>query len=616
MPEDSESTAYQPTVLGAIWRFRWLMLAFLIVGGALGVVYATLQPERYEAIASFVVQDPRASTLFETLAGQQPDRFVGDQVAILESTVVAERAAQMAAQSGATLTADDFLEDGQAVSDPDSDHIQIRFQAGSPESAVLGANTIANVYQAIRRESTAQSYESALQQLDQSIRGVAEELDRIAEQIAAQLGPDPAMEELDRQFADALIRLADLQQALAAVTPDTSPETAEATRAALDDLLRQFQTLQVIASLEDQNPGLAALLEQQTQAIGRQSTLIQRRDELTVDAALQSTGVVVFAPALEAEPAASDLMRALPLGLAAGGLIGAAASYSLALRRRRFSDCLQPGPIVGAPLLGEVPDFRDEGIRRELPVQHVPASASAEAFRFIAAALDVQASARIQERPTDGRTPTPSPRGPRSLAVVSARLGDGKSVVAVNTALASARQGNRVLVIDADFGNQRTVSLLSGSHTGPGLTELIHHGRQLREVTQLLDLGDGVTMDLLPRGQEEVTAPEFFGSPAIQAFLTGIGGQYDLVMIDTPPLLQVAYAGTIVRSVDAAVVVLPHGGDMRTASDLSERLALLGSTVAGYVYNRAPLRDDMVRGEGSLKDVLGLRPDNSAGRSH
>jgi receptor protein-tyrosine kinase len=381
----------------------------------------------------------------------------------------------------------------------------------------------------------------------------------------------------------------------------------------LDDLLRQFQTIQVIVGLEGQSPEVTSLLEQQAEAIRRQSVLLQRRDELKVDAELESTGIVLFAPALEAEKAGSELPRSLAIGIILGGFLGAGVSYLLASRHRLFSNRLQPRSILGAPLLGEVPEFRDEGIKSELPVYFEPASASAEAFRFVASALDAQLGDLDLEslpawgRPASGRQPV------RSLVMVSGRPGDGKTVVAANTALASARRGNRVLLIDADFGNQRLATLLSAG-TGPGLSEVVENGRPLAEVVQTVELPGGVTIDLLPRGLEAVTAPEFFRSPAAQAFLTAVRDQYDLVLIDAPPLLQVAYTSTIARFVDRALVVIPHRGDERAAKEVAERLALLGTEAAGYVYNRAPLREDMTRSEGSLKDVLGLGPRHVGGQ--
>jgi capsular exopolysaccharide synthesis family protein len=606
MPEGTNKLRFEPTVLGAMWRYRWLALIILVVGAGLGAMYAWLQPARFEAVASFVVQDPQASTVFDTSSSQRPERFVADQVAILTSTVVTDRAIQIASEAGVDLTPDDLLQDATVVSNPDSDQIEIRYEAGAPETALAGANAIADAYQAVRREAVAQNYTLALEQLDESIASVGMELEGIAQNIADHLVLDPAQEVLDQQYSEALVRLAQLQDAL--TMGSTDQDSADQIRVALDDLLRQFQTLAVVAGLDKDDPELTSLLQQQTEAIGRQSNLIERRDQLKVDAELESTGIVVFAAALEAKKTPSDLGRALAIGLIAGAILGAGVSYLLSVRRRPFGDRLQPESILDAPFLGEVPEFRDEGIKSALPVLSRPHSAAAEAFRFVAAALD----ARIQDQGLE----SPGERGGaesashlvRSLIVVSGRLGDGKTAVAANVALASARQGKRVLVIDADFGNQRLAGLFIVGESAPGLTEILVRDVSLEHVVQTLELPGGACVDILPRGLEQATAPEFFGSAAAQAFFRAVREQYDLVLVDAPPLLQVAYASTIARYVDRALVVVRHGGDMRATQELAERLALLGTATVGYVYNGAPLRPDMIRAEGSLKDVLGRGP--------
>jgi capsular exopolysaccharide synthesis family protein len=606
MPEGTNKLRFEPTVLGAMWRYRWLALIILVVGAGLGAMYAWLQPARFEAVASFVVQDPQASTVFDTSSSQRPERFVADQVAILTSTVVTDRAIQIASEAGVDLTPDDLLQDATVVSNPDSDQIEIRYEAGAPETALAGANAIADAYQAVRREAVAQNYTLALEQLDESIASVGMELEGIAQNIADHLVLDPAQEVLDQQYSEALVRLAQLQDAL--TMGSTDQDSADQIRVALDDLLRQFQTLAVVAGLDKDDPELTSLLQQQTEAIGRQSNLIERRDQLKVDAELESTGIVVFAAALEAKKTPSDLGRALAIGLIAGAILGAGVSYLLSVRRRPFGDRLQPESILDAPFLGEVPEFRDEGIKSALPVLSRPHSAAAEAFRFVAAALD----ARIQDQGLE----SPGERGGaesashlvRSLIVVSGRLGDGKTAVAANVALASARQGKRVLVIDADFGNQRLAGLFIVGESAPGLTEILVRDVSLEHVVQTLELPGGACVDILPRGLEQATAPEFFGSAAAQAFFRAVRERYDLVLVDAPPLLQVAYASTIARYVDRALVVVRHGGDMRATQELAERLALLGTATVGYVYNGAPLRPDMIRAEGSLKDVLGRGP--------
>lgn len=74
---------FEPTVLGAMWRFKWLTILIAGLVTALAVGYAYLSPEKYEGVASLLVEDPQASALFDTGNIQSPQRYVADQVAIL-----------------------------------------------------------------------------------------------------------------------------------------------------------------------------------------------------------------------------------------------------------------------------------------------------------------------------------------------------------------------------------------------------------------------------------------------------------------------------------------------------------------------------------------------------
>lgn len=101
-------------------------------------------------------------------------------------------------------------------------------------------------------------------------------------------------------------------------------------------------------------------------------------------------------------------------------------------RDRRSSSKIRSDPelVLGAPLIAEVPSFRQEGIRTQVPVLTAPRSASAEAFRFAVSGLH---SKQVIDN-------VMAEHG-WSFAVMSAKVGEGKTVIAVNTALAVARAG-------------------------------------------------------------------------------------------------------------------------------------------------------------------------------
>jgi hypothetical protein len=78
-----------------------------------------------------------------------------------------------------------------------------------------------------------------------------------------------------------------------------------------------------------------------------------------------------------------------------------------------------------------------------------------------------------------------------------------------------------------------------------------------------------------------------------------------LVFIDAPPLMQVAYASVISRLADAVVPVIPHNSTVQGGVELMRRLKLIEATAIGYLYNKAPVRPEMLETGGSMHDILG-----------
>ena len=117
----------------------------------------------------------------------------------------------------------------------------------------------------------------------------------------------------------------------------------------------------------------------------------------------------------------------------------------------------------------------------------------------------------------------------------------------------------------------------------------------------------GPRLHLLSRGREPVVAPDVFRSVPARTLITGLRDEYDLVLLDCPPLLQVAYSNSLVGFADGVIVVVEHDSPIAELEEVARRLEIIGTPIVGYVYNRAPLRPEMVASGGSMKDVLGDR---------
>jgi len=597
-----EHSPFEPTLFTALWRYRFLAAAIIVLAAVVGAFFALRQPPRYEAAATLVVEDPRATALFGSGVAARPERYVNNQASILVSGLVAERASSIARAEGQSLSAQQITDNLEVTVLPDSDEIEVRFDASNPERAAVGANSVAAAYEEVRLESASQSFDRAVAQLDSSIETLNQSIAEVAADVEAARLSDPSRAVVEEQYRDALTRFAALQREAETATG----EELDQIRAELDDVLQQLQTLESVIAIELTSPELTALLEEQEQLIARRSELRARRDGYSVDASLESSGIVLFSPALASAQAGSSVLPTFAAAIILGGLLAAVASYALAVRNRRFTDKSQPEIMIGSPLLAAIPDFRAAGVN-ELAVLEEPDSEPAEGFRFVVAALEREGGGSRAKARMGAHEVA------RSFVIVSAAVGDGKSAVAANLALATAMQSKRVLVVDADFGDQRVSQMLIGVSDEVtrvrgadfGLTDLVKGDIGIPGIVKTLEIKGVPPFDVVTRGTAAITAPQFFSSGGAKEFFSDIRASYDVILIDAPPLLQVAYASSLVELSDRAVVVVPHRSSVGRLEELAGRLAFLHARVLGYVYTKGLLRADLPNHEGSMADILG-----------
>lgn len=254
--------------------------------------------------------------------------------------------------------------------------------------------------------------------------------------------------------------------------------------------------------------------------------------------------------------------RKMAGALALGLVVGATIAYVRAVRRVRFNQRDEPEVVFGAPLLCEIPRGADRAAS-PLPVVADSNSRDAESFRFAATRLDIETS--------------PSRN---ILAVVSGSSMDGATTVTVNTAVAMAQAGVRVALVDADIERQQASRLLLGDGAPEVVRGLTGDTLQLfRPMGRALESGD--FLDLL-----RATG----GRTLIMSLLQELKAQFDVVLVDVPPLLRTPYATTFASCAEGAVPVVNHGDDVNEHAELATRLSSIGTPVVGYVYARSPVR--------------------------
>ena len=150
----------------------------------------------------------------------------------------------------------------------------------------------------------------------------------------------------------------------------------------------------------------------------------------------------------------------------------------------------------------------------------------------------------------------------RSLLITSPTASEGKSSVSSNLAVTFAQQNLRVLLIDADMRRARLHTLFDVPRL-PGLTEVLARQNTLEEVIRLTPI-DG--LHLLPAGTLVPNVSELLGSERMSAVMAELSSRYDLLVVDTPPVLAAADAEILAVQADATLVVVRAGQTERQSA--------------------------------------------------
>lgn len=142
--------------------------------------------------------------------------------------------------------------------------------------------------------------------------------------------------------------------------------------------------------------------------------------------------------------------------------------------------------------------------------------------------------------------------GMKALLVTSAEAGDGKSTTAANLAIVTAQQGKQVLLIDADI-RKPTQHYLFQTSNARGLTNLLTGQADFREVVQITGV-DGLS--LLTSGPVSPNPADLLSSEEMKDVMDQAEGQFDQVIIDSPPVLAVADARLLANLCDGIVFVV------------------------------------------------------------
>ncbi len=311
--------------------------------------------------------------------------------------------------------------------------------------------------------------------------------------------------------------------------------------------------------------------------VSQQALFKHRLDELQVEAELKTGGANLVTDEVATVQINPTPLRNGVLALVLGFMVTVSLAFALdylddTIRTKEELDRALPGIRV----LGIIPEIDREATVTGRSVSSLtsPGRPFGEAFRTLRTSIQFLGL----QRP------------PRIIQLTSARAGEGKTTVASHLAAVFARSGQTVVLIDADLRRARLHDRFRlPNHLG--FTSLLVDDAEMDQVIQ--EVHDMRNLSVVTSGPLPMNPSELLGSQTTSQVLAALAERFDVVVIDSPPVLPVTDALALSAWVDATLLVVAAGAtSTRDVQRSAELLTDLQAPVAGSVLNRANAQEN------------------------
>jgi capsular exopolysaccharide synthesis family protein len=303
----------------------------------------------------------------------------------------------------------------------------------------------------------------------------------------------------------------------------------------------------------------------------QQAVLKEQLAQMQVSGAVYTGDVVLVTPAqTPVSPSSPKPVQDALLGVAAGLALGFGAAFLRDSLDDRLISKEATEHAGGATVLAMTPVVTSWRRQRQPLVVSVaePTSPAAESYRSLRTSMQF---AR-QERQL------------HSLVVTSPGVSEGKTATLANLGVVFAQAGERVVLVSCDLRRPR-IGEFFGLDERAGVTCVLAGQRTLEEV--LLPVPGFDRLSLLPAGPVPPNPAELLNSAPARDIFTRLRDSFDLVLIDSPPVLPVTDAAILSQHADATLMIAAAGQTRR--ADLhraAEKLDQVGATILGIVFNK------------------------------
>lgn len=181
------------------------------------------------------------------------------------------------------------------------------------------------------------------------------------------------------------------------------------------------------------------------------------------------------------------------------------------------------------------------------------------------------------------------------IMFTSAEISDGKTTVSTNTAVTWAQAGKNVLYVDADMRRSTAQSTFRLSN-GHGLSTILTSAEQPKDIVQKTFVEN---LEVLTAGPTPPNPAELLNSKRMASLIEWMRNNYDIVVLDVPPIMAVSDAQVLLPLIDGAVLVTMMGKTMKASIKRTVETLRLGETkILGVVERVKNDKDEVGYGYG------------------
>lgn len=292
--------------------------------------------------------------------------------------------------------------------------------------------------------------------------------------------------------------------------------------------------------------------------------------QIQMDRQLYLNPVTIITPAaIPTSPSSPNFILNMAVSIVAGLFFGVVVAFLIEYLDTSVKTMADAEQLLGLPVLSVIPN-------KGGPMPLTQASARlphAEGYRILRAKLDLKVQNGI---------------GP-SLSVLSGGPGEGKSTTLFNLGIVCAQAGQSVILVDCDLRRPTLHNLLNISNDR-GLANYLRGEGDAVEYIQQTAIP---TLHAMPAGDMPISEIGVLAGDKIRHMLDDLKQRYDLVLVDSPPVLGISDGSIVAREVDYVILVVQHRRYPREISLRAKRaIEEVHGNCIGMLLNSVTVKSD------------------------